>query len=95
MIRTFKDKETENIYNGTFSRKLPNNIQKVALRKLIMLNGSSSLNDLRVPPSNHLEKLIGDLEGYYSIRINEKYRIIFKLDENGADVIDVEIVDYH
>ena len=60
-----------------------------------MLNGSSSLNDLRVPPSNHLEKLIGGLEGYYSIRINEKYRIIFKLDENGADVIDVEIVDYH
>ena len=95
MIRKFKDKETENIYNGIFSKKLPTNIQKTALRKLIMLNGSNSINDLRVPPSNHLEKLIGDLEGYYSIRINEKYRIIFKLDVNGTDVIDVEIVDYH
>ena len=95
MIRSFKDKETENVYHGIFSRRLPGNIQKTALRKLIMLNSSSSLNDLRIPPSNHLEKLIGDLEGYYSIRINDKYRIIFKLDDNGADVIEVEIVDYH
>lgn len=95
MIRTFKDKETENVYNGIFSKKFPSNIQKVALRKLIMLNGSNSLNDLRVPQSNHLEKLVWNLDGYYSIRINEKYRIIFRLDNNGADVIDVEIVDYH
>lgn len=95
MIRSFKDKETENVYQGVFSRRLPGNIQKTALRKLIMLNSSSSLNDLRIPPSNHLEKLIGNLEGYYSIRINDKYRIIFKLDDNGADVIEVEIVDYH
>ena len=95
MIRSFKDKETENVYNGIFSKKLPVNIQKSALRKLIMLNGSSSLNDLRIPPSNHLEKLIGNLDGYYSIRINDKYRIIFKVDDNGADFIDVEIVDYH
>lgn len=95
MIRSFKDKETENVYHGIFSRRLPGNIQKIALRKLIMLNSSSSLNDLRIPPSNHLEKLIGNLEGYYSIRINDKYRIIFKLDDNGADVIEVEIVDYH
>ena len=95
MIRSFKDKETENVYHGIFSRRLPGNIQKIALRKLIMLNSSSSLNDLRIPPSNHLEKLIGNLEGYYSIRINDKYRIIFKLDVNGADVIEVGIVDYH
>ena len=95
MIRSFKDKETENVYHGIFSRRLPGNIQKIALRKLIMLNSSSSLNDLRIPPSNHLEKLIGNLEGYYSIRINDKYRIIFKLDVNGVDVIEVEIVDYH
>ena len=95
MIRSFKDKETENVYHGIFSRRLPGNIQKIALRKLIMLNSSSSLNDLRIPPSNHLEKLKGNLEGYYSIRINDKYRIIFKLDVNGVDVIEVEIVDYH
>ena len=95
MIRSFKDKETKNVYHGIFSRRLPGNIQKIALRKLIMLNSSSSLNDLRIPPSNHLEKLIGNLEGYYSIRINDKYRIIFKLDVNGVDVIEVEIVDYH
>lgn len=95
MIRSFKEKETENVYKGIFSRKLPVNIQKSALRKLIMLNGSSSLNDLRIPPSNHLEKLIGNLDGYHSIRINDKYRIIFKLDDNGVDFIDVEIVDYH
>ena len=95
MIRSFRDKETENIYNGNFSKKLPSSIQKTALRKLIMLNGSNSLNDLRIPPSNHLEKLIGNLDGYYSIRINEKYRLIFKLDNNGVDVTDVQIVDYH
>ena len=95
MIRSFKDKETENVYHGIFSRRLPGNIQKIALRKLIMLNSSSSLNDLRIPPSNHLEKLIGNLEGYYGIRINDKYRIKFKLDVNGVDVIEVEIVDYH
>ena len=95
MIRSFKDKETKNIYDGIFSKRLPGNIQKSALRKLIMLNGSSSLNDLRIPPSNHLEKLAGNLDGFYSIRINDKYRIIFKIDNNGSDVIDVEIVDYH
>ena len=95
MIRSFKDKETENIYNGIFSKKFPSNIQKVALRKLIMLNGSSSVNDLRIPPSNHLEKLSGNLNGYYSIRINDKYRVIFKLDNDGVDVTDVQIVDYH
>ena len=95
MIRSFKDKETENIYKGIFSKKIPNNIQKIALRKLIMLNSSNSLNDLRIPPSNHLEKLTGDLDGYYSIRINNQYRIIFKLDNDGTDVIEVKIVDYH
>lgn len=95
MIRSFKNKETENIYNGIFSKKLPSNIQKIALRKLIMLNGSSSLNDLRIPPSNHLEKLSGDLKGYYSIRINDQYRLIFNFDNNSGDVTEVQIIDYH
>lgn len=95
MIRSFKNKETENIYNGIFSKKLPSNIQKIALRKLIMLNGSSSLNDLRIPPSNHLEKLTGDLKGYYSIRINDQYRLIFNFDNNSGDVTEVQIIDYH
>lgn len=95
MIRSFNDKETELIFNGYFSKRLPTNIQKNALRKLIMINASSSVNDLRVPPGNHLEQLTGNLADYWSIRINDKYRIIFKIDGNGTDVINVEIVDYH
>ena len=93
MIISFKSKETELIYNGTFSRKLPQNIQKTALRKLIMLDSSKSLDDLRVPPANHLEKLTGDREGQYSIRINDTYRICFSFKDGQA--AEVEIVDYH
>lgn len=95
MIRSFKNKETELIYKGIFCKKFPNNIQKVALRKLIMLNASCSLDDLRIPPSNHLEKLSGDLKDKWSIRINDQYRIVFILNENEFDCYDVEIVDYH
>lgn len=93
MIKTFADKETEKVYNQHFSKKLPNAIQKVALCKLIMIDNAESLEDLRVPPANHLELLHGDREGQYSIRINEQYRICFTL--SGRDVVDVEIVDYH
>lgn len=95
MIRSFKDKETAIIFEGKFSRKLPNTIQKTALRKLIMLNASESVNDLRIPPSNHLEHLSGDLENKWSIRINNQYRIVFKIDDSSSDYYDVEIIDYH
>lgn len=94
MIKSFKDKETELIFNEIFSKKFPVNIQVVALRKLLMINNASNINDLRVPPSNHLEKLTGDRAGQYSIRINDKWRICFKL-ENQNDFCEVEIVDYH
>ncbi len=93
MIRTFKDKETEKIYNQSFSKRLPHDIQHIALRKLIMIDNAHSLDDLKVPPSNHLEKLSGDRAGQYSIRINDRFRICFKTD--GIDTYEVEIVDYH
>ena len=93
MIKTFADKETERIYNQIFSKKLPQSIQKTALRKLIMIDNAKNLNDLKIPPSNHLEKLEGDRDGQYSIRINDQYRICFMLD--GNDFYNVEIVDYH
>ncbi len=93
MIKTFADKETESVYKQVFSQKLPTDIQRVALRKLMMINNSESLSDLRVPPANHLEKLEGNRAGQYSIRINDQWRICFRF-ENG-DFLDVGIVDYH
>ena len=93
MIISFKDKEAERIWNEEFSRKYPHEIQRVALRKLIMLHKSINLLDLRIPPSNHLEKFKGNREGQYSIRINDQWRICFTWD-NG-NTIDVEITDYH
>ena len=93
MIRSFKDKETEKIYSLERSRHLPNDIQQVALRKLRMLNNARNINDLRVPPANRLEKLSGNLEGKYSIRINDQWRICF--DWEDGDAYNVEIVDYH
>ena len=93
MIKSFADKETEKIYNQVFSKKLPQTIQRVALRKLIMIDNAGKLEDLRVPPANHLEALQGDREGQYSIRINDQYRICFGME--GNDFINVEIADYH
>ena len=93
MIKSFADKETEKIYNQIFSRKLPQFIQRVALRKLIMIDNAGCLEDLRVPPANRLEALHGDREGQNSIRINDQYRICFVAD--GNRFYDVEIVDYH
>ncbi len=93
MIRSFKCKETEKIFFRRRSRKLPHDIQQVALRKLRMLNRAVTLNDLRVPPANRLEKLKGNREGQHSIRINERWRICFEW-RNG-DAFEVEIVDYH
>ncbi|MDE2800566.1 MAG: type II toxin-antitoxin system RelE/ParE family toxin [Gemmatimonadota bacterium] len=93
MIRSFKDRETRRIFQRIRSRKLPNDIQQTALRKLRMLNRSTTLADLRVPPANRLEKLRGDRIGQYSIRINDQWRICFTW-QNG-DAYNVEIVDYH
>lgn len=93
MIKSFKCKETEKVWNEEFSKKLPAQIQKRALQKLRMLNVSSSLADLRIPPSNNFECLTGDRQGQYSIRINIQYRICFRWLDNHS--FDVEIVDYH
>ncbi|MFN3999652.1 type II toxin-antitoxin system RelE/ParE family toxin [Algoriphagus sp.] len=93
MIQSFGDKETEKVWNGTRSAKLPNEIQEIARRKLRMLNNSQNINDLRIPPSNHLEKLSGNLSGQFSIRINKQWRIIFTWEGNQS--FNVQIVDYH
>ena len=93
MIRSFKCRETEKIFSRLRSQKLPQDIQQVALRKLRMLNRAVTLNDLRVPPANRLEKLRGDRAGQYSIRINERWRICFEWQD--GDTHNVEIVDYH
>lgn len=93
MIRSFNDSETEKIFNLERSRKLPGDIQQVALRKLRMLSNARNINDLRIPPANRLEKLAGNLAGKYSIRINDQWRICFIWDEN--DAYEVEIIDYH
>ena len=93
MIKSFKDRGAERIFNGLFSRKLPGDIQRIAARKLEMLNAASQLKSLRIPPSNRLEKLKGRRSEQHSIRINDQWRICF-LWKRG-DAYDVEIVDYH
>jgi len=93
MIRSFKDREAERIFNRERSPKLPQDIQRVALRKLRMLDAAQNLADLRTPPGNRLEGLHRDREGQHSIRINDQYRICFLWRE--GDAYQVEIVDYH
>ena len=93
MILSFGNKETLKIWNGDLSMKLPITIQEIARRKLRMLHRSENLVDLIIPPSNHLEKLKGYLSGYYSIRINNRWRIIFIWNNENAE--EVEIIDYH
>lgn len=93
MIKSFKCKETEKIFNGIFSKKIPTEILKRSLRKLKELNRSKCVSDLKIPPANFLEKLSGDRVGQYSIRINQQYRICFEWTDNNAH--NVEIVDYH
>ena len=93
MIKSFNDAETEKIYRRERSRKLPPDIQQVALRKLRMINNAINLNDLRVPPANRLEKLSGDREGLHRIRINDQWRICFEW--RDSDAFNVEITDYH
>ena len=93
MIVSFGSKETERIWNGVRINKMPNEIQAIGRRKLRMLNNSQNLNDLKIPPSNRLEKLTGNLKEYYSIRINDQWRIIFKWKDSNST--DVTIIDYH
>lgn len=93
MLRSFGSKETEIVWKGIRSSKLPPEIQKIARRKLRMLNNSFYLKDLRIPPSNRLEKLSGNRKNLYSIRINDQWLIKFIWEEGHA--LEVEIVDYH
>ena len=93
MIQSFKDRETEGIFNRRLSRRLPGDIQQRALRKLRMLHNAKAIDDLRAPPANRLEKLAGSREGIYSIRINDQWRICFAWLDGHAFA--VEIVDYH
>jgi proteic killer suppression protein len=93
VIKSFGNEETRLIYSLQRSRKLPSDIQQVALRKLRMINNAVPLNDLRVPPANRLEKLIGDRAGQHSVRINDQWRICFRWE--GNDAYEVEITDYH
>ena len=93
MIISFGDKDTEQIWQGIRSKKYSLEIQNIARRKLRMINNAQNINDLRIPPANHLEKLSGNLKNYYSIRINKQFRIIFEWNNNNAEK--VTIVDYH
>lgn len=96
MIINFKDQATEDIFNGLNSkesRKIPQNIHSVAIRKLDMLNAAIRPEDLKIPPGNRLERLKGDLADYYSIRINDQFRILFAFEQSNA--FNVQIIDYH
>ena len=93
MIVTFGNSETEQVWLGNRVKKLPFEVQKIGRRKLRMLNNSVDIADLRIPPANRLEKLSGKLKDFYSIRINDQWRIIFKW--NAGNAFEVEIIDYH
>jgi proteic killer suppression protein len=93
MIKSFSDKDTDRLFQRHAVRKFGTGVQKVALRKLRMLDAAMSLSDLRVPPGNRLERLRGDRAGQHSIRINDQWRICFRWHE--GDAYGVEIVDYH
>ncbi|HEV7228259.1 type II toxin-antitoxin system RelE/ParE family toxin [Brevundimonas sp.] len=93
MIRSFRDRETEKVWSGDRSRRLPGDIQEAALRKLRLLNRAAKVDDMKVPPGNRLEALSGDRRGQHSIRINQQWRICFRWSDGGCD--DVEICDYH
>ncbi|MDQ6761308.1 MAG: type II toxin-antitoxin system RelE/ParE family toxin [Bacteroidota bacterium] len=93
MIISFSDSETEDVWRGIRVKKLPNEIQKIGRRKLRMINNSFDLSDLKIPPSNKLEKLSGNLKGFYCIRVNDQWRIIFKWNIGNAS--EVRIIDYH
>ncbi|HRD57855.1 MAG TPA: type II toxin-antitoxin system RelE/ParE family toxin [Ferruginibacter sp.] len=93
MIISFGNEDTKNVWNGIRVKKLPAEIQNIGRRKLRMINNSFTLNDPKIPPANRLEKLAGNLKNFYSIRINDQWRIIFRW--NAGNASDVEIFDYH
>ena len=93
MIRSFGCADTKLIFNSGSPRRIPPDIIRPAYRKLIALANAIDINDMRVPPSNHLEKLKGDLAGWWSVRINKQYRLVFRWNDGAAD--DVKLVDYH
>jgi proteic killer suppression protein len=93
VIRSFRDKDTENVFLRERVRKFDAKLQRLAQRKLAILDAAESLGDLRLPPGNRLEKLSGDRKGQHSIRINDQWRICFRW--GAGDAFDVEIVDYH
>jgi proteic killer suppression protein len=93
MIRSFRDRETEKVFQREPRTRYSRAVQRAALRKLLVLDAADSLNDLRVPPGNRLEKLAGDRSGQHSIRVNDQWRICFRW--RDGDAYDVEIVDYH
>jgi len=93
VIRSWADEEAEKLFNRQRSRTLPPDIQRTALRKLVMLDAATTIDDLRVPPANRLEKLKGDRAGQWSIRINDQWRMCFAWEQGNA--YDVEVVDYH
>lgn len=93
MIKSFRCRESEKVFNRRFSRKIPGEIHRMALRRLLLLDAAEALDDLRSPPGNQLERLRGDRKGQYSIRINDQWRICFEWKQ--GDAYCVEIVDYH
>ena len=93
MIKSFRDKKTEKIFNRQIAGKLQLDIQRIARKKLVILDAATELNDLRIPPGNRLEALKGNRKGQHSIRINDQWRICFKWSDGNA--YDVEITDYH
>jgi proteic killer suppression protein len=93
MIKSFRDAETERLFHRERGSKLARPLQRAALRKLLIIDAATLLDDLRVPPGNRLEKLVGDRDGQHSIRVNDQYRICFVWD--GGDAYEVEVVDYH
>ncbi len=93
MIKSFADKETERLFGGRKSRAVRPQVRERALSKLLVLNAATDVEDLQTPPGNRLEKLRGDREGQWSVRINQRYRVCFSFE--GGDAYNVEIVDYH
>jgi proteic killer suppression protein len=93
MIKSFRDKDSERLFQRQFSRRFPQDLNRIAWRKLAILDAAEQLSDLRVPPGNRLEKLSGDREGQHSIRINDQWRICFCWRDGNA--YDVEVTDYH